>query len=70
MLCGQRSFDGTVRDQDQNPEAGRSTPELWTIIELLIPGNNNRQDPPKSLHTYTETKLHPRASRLHRDTSC
>lgn len=41
VLCGQKSFDGTVRDQDQNPESGRSTPDLWTIIELLIPGNNN-----------------------------
>ena len=38
MLCGW-SLDATVKGGDRNPEAGGSTPELWTIIEFLTPGN-------------------------------
>ena len=34
------------------------------IRELLIPGNINRQKLTQSLHTYTETKLHPRANKF------
>ena len=50
VMCGLRSLDATVRGRYWNPEAEGSTARLWTIRELLIPGNINRwkitQKPP------------------------
>jgi len=53
-----------LKEQDLKWEAGGLIPELENIKELLIPGNINRKDSPKSLHTYTETKLHPKANKF------
>ena len=45
------------------PEAGGLSPNPENTRELT-PGNINRQELIKRLHTYTETKNHPRANKL------
>ena len=46
------------------PEAGGLSTNPENPRELLTPGNINRQELIKRLHTYTETKHHPRASKF------
>ena len=51
--------------KDWKPEAGGlKSPNPENTRELLTPGNINWQELIKHLHTYTETKHHPRASKF------
>ena len=50
--------------KDWKPEAGGLSPKPENTRELLTPGNINRQELVKRLHTYTETKHHPRANKF------
>ena len=59
----QRSLEATVKE-DWKPEAGGLSPNPENTTEILTPGNINRQDLIKRLHTYTETKYHPRANKF------
>ena len=45
MLCGQWSFDATVRGRDWIPETGDSNPRPRTTRELGTPWNINRPEP-------------------------
>jgi len=63
VLCEQRSLDATVRGQDWNLEAGGSNPDFGPSENSWPQGTLIDESLPQSLLTYTETKLHPRASK-------
>ena len=63
VLCGQRSLDATIRGQDWNLEEGGSKPDFGPSENSWPQGTLIDEGPPKSLHTYTETMLHSRASK-------
>ena len=51
------------KNRTENQSGGLS-PNPENTGELLTPGNINRQELMKHLHTYTETKHHPRANKF------
>ena len=63
VLCEQRSLHATVRGQDWNLEASGSNPDFGPSENSWPQGTLIDESPPQSLHTYTETKLHSRASK-------
>ena len=54
--------------KDWKPEAGGLSANPENTRELLTPGNINQKKFIKRLHTYTETKHHPRANNFQRKT--
>ena len=63
VLCNVESIVlRALKEGNQKPEAGSLAPELWTIIEPLAPGNNDRQDPIQK-DTYLHWKKAPSKSR-------
>ena len=61
MLYGWRSVEATVRE---GPKARDRRVNSKTSESSWLQGTLINKSSPKSLHTYTETKLHPRANKI------
>ena len=63
VLYRWRSLEATVKIRLKTRSRRlKSNPE--NTREIVTPGNINRQNLIKHLHTYTETKHHPRANKF------
>ena len=67
VLYRRRSLKATVKIRLKT-RSRKLSPNPENTRELLPPGNINRQELIKCLHTYTETKHHPRANKFQRKT--
>ena len=63
VLYRRRSLETTVKIR-LKIRSRRLNSKPWDTRELLTPGNINRQELIKRLHTYTETKHHLRANKF------
>jgi len=63
VLYRWRSLEATVKIRLKT-RSRRLSPNPENTRELLTPGNINRQELIKCLHTYTETKHLPRANKF------
>ena len=63
VLYRWRSLEATVKIRLKT-RSRRLSPNPENTRELLTPGNINRQELIKCIHTYTETKHHPRANKF------
>ena len=67
VVYGWRNLEMTVRIRLKT-RGRRLNPKLESTRKLLTPGTLIDKSSSKSPHTYTETKLHPRANEFHRKT--